>query len=241
MKNIIRIICLLVVLFLTTHSCSKKGGDLASQEKPEAKAEHDSKSGGIYKGMLVGSTGNFKIDLQDGKKEMIITVDGVTKTLPAANLSGWTSGQAISNAIFTDGSWSVVFSINADGTNPVLNPTIPGHPSMAMAALKETSQKFVWVFEGTYTGGQSGAPYNAWNFVITSESTAFEGLCHVDRVPTYLWGVYNNTTRTISGHIPGTTVNFTGSVTANAASGTWSEHPTVPQPGSGNFYGVKTM
>ena len=61
----------------------------------------------MYKGAIIGSSGTIKIVLQNGKKEIVLKIDGVTKTLTTTALEGWTSGQEISGATFTSGDWTV--------------------------------------------------------------------------------------------------------------------------------------
>ncbi len=133
---------------------------------PDAKAANDALSGGIYKGALIGSSGIIKITLQDGVKQIEITLDGVKRTLTTTSLASWTSGQAIVDALFSSGDWQVTLSVDADGQNLSLGFTIAGHPNISGVIVKETSTYLVRAFEGTYAGSESGT----WNFVIQGQS-----------------------------------------------------------------------
>src|SRR5262245_7096733 len=132
---------LLAGLFLLgPMSCSKdEAAAPALASAPEATAEHDTKSGGVYKGAIVGSSGTIKIVPQGGKKEIILKLDGVTKTLTTTALESWTSGQEIVSATFSSGDWSIILSLNTTGTDGSIYFTIPGHSDITLALFKETS------------------------------------------------------------------------------------------------------
>ncbi len=166
----------LLTLFITSisiSSCKKdnnNGSDKTEEAaKPEAMAAFDNKSGGVYKGTVAGSSGFFKIVLQNGSTRAEITFDGVTKTL-TPNLGGWTSGQALKNADFASGDWHLIFSVDADGGNPSVTINIPGHITVAVV-VKETSSNRVDVFEGTYSGIGTKGTFN-----LTSTGNKFTAI-----------------------------------------------------------------
>lgn len=153
MKHISRYLVALVFIVIAAVSCSKDSDNPQVQlaAKPEAEAAYNTQSGGVYKGVIIGSTGSIKIVLQGGKLVAEVTIDGVTKTLTANNLQSWTSGQAIDSAAFVNGDWSIVFSVNADGTEAEVTATIPGHDDITVIVAKETSEHQILAYEGTYT------------------------------------------------------------------------------------------
>jgi hypothetical protein len=128
---------------------------------PEASAQYDNNSGGVYKGVIVGSTGTIALYLYNTGTEVkaLVAFDGKNATLSTTSLSSWTPGQAISNALFTgiiDGQTvQAIFSVDANGQNPMVQLTIPGH-TISVAIYKETSATLIKNFEGTYSGDDNG-------------------------------------------------------------------------------------
>ncbi len=184
-------------------------------ETPEAIIEHNLKSGGIYKGTMVGSSGTFKIILQNGTISSEITFEGNSKTLTTSSLNNWSTGEAISNAIFTSGDWQLTFSVDADGSNPQVTISIPSH-SIEAIVVKETSSALVTVFEGTYSGGAHGI------FNITIKNGVVKGISKSNDSfgnSTISGTVSNNS---ISGSLSNG-VEIIGSINGNNTSGTWTQ------------------
>jgi hypothetical protein len=165
----------LVLLFSFT-SC-KKDEDSASFDcatcvnTPVAVAAEDTKSGGVYKGTIVGSTGTITIYLKNGNAEIKATIvlDGVIYNLTTTGLADWTSGQGIEGATFTSGELSFTFSVGSDGGEPsVSNIVIPGHSNIEVNISKETSTELIRVFEGTYKKATPVVvdPLGTFNLVI---------------------------------------------------------------------------
>jgi hypothetical protein len=168
MKKMIAM-ALFAVLFVF-NSCKKDDDDddddknytcSTCKATPDALAANDASSAGVYKGVLLGSTGTVSISLFNGNTNVTATVvfDGKTGTFTTNDLGSWTPGQVIANALFTgtiDGQTvSVYFSVDAGGQNPQVTATIPGH-TVVVKAYKEFSTALVKSFEGTYVGGSSG-------------------------------------------------------------------------------------
>jgi len=168
---------LAIGLLLIGLSGCKKDSDSepASQNietTPSALAANDNSSAGVYKGVMVGSSGYFKISIQNGDNSTscLFVLDDKEVTLTTTSLGDWTPGQAISNAIFT-GTWngvsvSLAFSCGANGSNPTATVTVPGH-EVNVSLIKETSTTLVKCYEGTYVDHkQSGNVNGTWNFVV---------------------------------------------------------------------------
>jgi hypothetical protein len=228
MRNLLlAFVCVLSVVSCKKDKPKTEEEPIALVTTPEAVAEHDSKSGGIYKGILVGSTGTIKISLQGGSSTAVLTFNGETRTLTTNSLNNWSSGQAISNAVFSSGNWTMNFSVDPNGQNASIAVTIPNH-SVGAELVKETSTTLVQAFEGTYSGAATGT----WNFVV--RGNAVRGIRK--------WS-QDNVKVPISGTLNGTTLNgqgYTGTINGNSASGTWTED--TPQfKGSGTWTGKRTL
>jgi hypothetical protein len=168
-------IFVIVTLFTVFISCEDDDGgdDDGYSEEPEALPEHDSNSGGVYKGVIVGSSGAFKIIIDNGTGEYLVLIqfDGIETTLSSSYFDTWTPGTAITDAIFTGtlGSDTVTltFSVNADGSNPEVELTIPGHTTVAVP-VKETSEALVICILGEAIS--EGEICATWNFTIQGDS-----------------------------------------------------------------------
>lgn len=219
--------CLLFALVaIATVSCKSDSSPAPASSfptAPEAQAAEDLKSGGVYKGAIVGSSGSFAVVLQKGITVVNVTMDGVSKSLATTALTGWTSGQPIKNALFVSGDWEATFSVGANGTVPSLSLNIPGHPNAKAVLIKELSTAIVRVFEGTYTGSESGT----WNFVVqgpvlSGVSRSADGLTTLE-----FFGLVDGTSITLdtitgSGTISGDNVSGTWQGTTGGSAGTWT-------------------
>lgn len=184
----------------------------------EALAEHDSKSGGIYKGTFANETssGTFKATLQGGKTEIQMAYNGTTKTLTTTQLGGWTSGDLIDGVTFANGTWSVTLSVDPDGTPTGISISLDGETGFTLVLSKEFSSIQIKVYEGTYAGSVSGK----WNFILQGDQ---------------LVGLYYTATEngTFTGSASGNSITFTDAANLNAvgtfagegatASGTWTK------------------
>jgi hypothetical protein len=159
----------LAIVAISFSGCSKdEGGSAVSPDIENASgavATCNTSSAGVYKGILVGSSGYFKISLKNGTDTVSckIVFDGKTAYLTTTSLNSWTPGQAISNAVFTgtlDGqAITLTLSCNADGTNVTVTITYPGH-EIGVSVVKETSTTQVKCYEGTYTDGTQTGVFN---------------------------------------------------------------------------------
>jgi hypothetical protein len=144
----------------------------------EALPANDNSSAGVYKSVLLGSTGTVKIFIYNGNTNVSATVTFNNKvgTLTTTDLASWSPGQPINNAFFTgtvDGQTvSAYFSVGANGENPTVTCTIPGH-SVYVQTYKELSGNAVKAFEGSYAGDDSGGLnilLNGNNFIVIVKS-----------------------------------------------------------------------
>ncbi|MBK7958278.1 MAG: hypothetical protein IPK03_09260 [Bacteroidetes bacterium] len=121
---------------------------------PDALAANDNSSKGVYKGIVIGSSGTIMFDVMNSGSTITATlvIDGVTTTLTSnvvwsgnsayvGNFTGTMNGSPV----------SIKLSLNIDGSDPMITSSdIPGHPNATFDIIKETSQNLVECFEGTY-------------------------------------------------------------------------------------------
>jgi hypothetical protein len=163
MKNTRYYIVALVLIVAASLSCSKSKDSNKTppysctncKATPDAIAANDASNKGIYKGIIIGSSGTIKFDLANSGTTLTATlvIDGVSGTLTASvtnqngdnyvsAFTGTLSGQAV----------SVTFSVGAGGQNPTVTSfNIPGHASATFTLAKETSNALIECFEGTYS------------------------------------------------------------------------------------------
>lgn len=146
----------IILISLVFISCTTNDPAVKLPTSPEAIAAYDASSAGIIKGILVGSTGNFKFSIKNGNDSIYckVTFDGNTGTLISTDFQSWIPGQAINRAKFTGkvGTTDVVvyLSCGADGSNTSVEFSIPGH-TVVVSVIKETSTSLVKGYEGTYS------------------------------------------------------------------------------------------
>lgn len=121
---------------------------------PEAVAANDASSKGIYIGVLIGSTGTIKFDIDNAGSTITaeMVIDGTTVNLTSAVT--WVAGVAYT-APFTGTlngqAITINFSVDLSGQNPaVTSSNIPGHPNASFTLAKETSTALIEAFEGIY-------------------------------------------------------------------------------------------
>lgn len=124
---------------------------------PETKPAYNNTSFGVYKGVVVGSTGTivFRINNGDNVVKGYLVIDDVKDTL--STIETLVPGQAITDVLFTGRISSMRLSVYADGTNASLsNISIVGHNNVTIFIIHENSDKQVLLYEGTYSGYFSG-------------------------------------------------------------------------------------
>ena len=154
---------LAIVLAITFLTGCKKDDDAPDNSytcatcktTPDALAANNSSSKGVYKGVVIGSTGTISFDIANNGTAITatMTLDGVTATLTST--VAWVSGQpyvAAFTGTLSGQAVSITFSVSATGGTPVVTASnIPGHASASFNIIKETSAGLVECFEGTYS------------------------------------------------------------------------------------------
>ena len=148
---------------------------LTCKTTPDALAANDASIKGMYKGIIIGSTGTISINIQNGSSAITATMvlDGVSVALTSnvvlvdgqsyvAPFTGTLNGSPI----------SMTFSVGLGGTSPTMvSSSIPGHPNAVFVLSKETSTSLIEGFEGNYsvTGGEKGV----FNIVLSRSLAKF--------------------------------------------------------------------
>jgi hypothetical protein len=221
-----------IFLFIaaTAISCSSdpSAPTSAFKNSADAKAEENTKSGGIYKGVIAGSSGFVVVVLQSGLKEIRLTLNNEKRTFTSTDLDGWVSGEPIKNAVFIAGDWSVTFSVGAAGNVPSLTLSIPGHPGAQAVIVKELSTDVVRAYEGTYSGTESGT----WNFVLQGPVLIGVSRTTDGSGSTLLYGFVNENSITLQPPVTGS-----GTISIDNVSGTWESDT----PASGTWTGKRVL
>ncbi len=181
--RIVKIVIPLFILIASFVSCKKDKASTPSytcttcKTTPDAKAANDASNKGVYKGVIIGSSGTIMFDLQNNGTTItaIMVLDGVTVNLTAsvsivagqsfvAPFTGTLNGQPV----------SITFSVGATGSTPtVTTSSIPGHPNSSFTIIKETSTSLVEAFEGTYSTTQPES--GNFNMVLSRTLKMFGG------------------------------------------------------------------
>lgn len=180
---------LLMIVAMSITACKKdkkteEPGFICTSCKitPDAKVEFNTSSKGIYKGIVVGSTGTIVIDILNSGATMKATMvlDGLTVNFNSA--TAWVTGQPLV-AEFTGTAnaqtYSFRFNVDATGGNAVTSSlTIPGHPIVSFQLIKETSDNLVKCYEGNSEGKKNSgaAQAGSLNVVISSKTNTWIGL-----------------------------------------------------------------
>ncbi|AWI26258.1 hypothetical protein [Flavobacterium pallidum] len=180
MKTFKKTLWMLPVLFagVFLSSCSKDSDSdpayvcTTCNDTPQGIAANDMSAKGLYKGIVVGSTGTISIDIQNGSNTItgVMVLDGVTVNLISnvsvvngetyiAPFTGMMNGSAV----------TLTFQVGAGGEQPTMvSADIPGHPNATFILAKETSTSLIEAFVGTYTAGSDSGTFN----VVLSTSLA---------------------------------------------------------------------
>lgn len=150
---------ILCALALTIFSCgkSKTEKDNSFATKAETKPQFDKTSFGVYKGVIVGSSGYivFRINNGDNVVKGFLKIDGREDVLTTNEVL--VAGKAISNVLFTGSFSSMRLSADADGKNAELSDIkIEGHKYAGGYISHEKSNQQIILYEGTFNGIYSG-------------------------------------------------------------------------------------
>jgi hypothetical protein len=128
-------------------------------ETPEANAAYDNTGQGIYKGVLIGSSGTIKFDIANNGTAItaVLEIDDERVELTASGTYNVSTG-FFGNFTGTmdGGAVSIQFTVSTAGVFTLGTVSIPGHTSVVFGIFKEKSNQLVQAFEGTYSGDDVG-------------------------------------------------------------------------------------
>ena len=226
-----KIIILLGLLIL--HSCSNC--DPSTDEKlPNesiAKTAYNNSNFGIYKGILVGSSGIVMININNnGTTNALLTIDGVRLEFNA--IEQVTEHQS-TPIRFANNDNSFDFMVGKNGEDPtVLNCNLKNYPQVKIQVAKEQSSSPIKCYQGRYTGDDAGI----FNFYI-DEKGGIYGMAK---------SKYNDDILPLNGSlysensITGTIIadgQFEGTISSNYFEGSWQKS----QENSGIWYANRTQ
>jgi hypothetical protein len=223
MKKLLSYLLVTALLVVFTH-CSDDDDDKETPytcascvTAPEALAANDNIAKGVYKGIVVGSSGTIKISIENGNSTSTatLTIDGKTATLTTSTaVVAEQPFEADFTGMFNGQEATIGFYVEADGTFAYISSTnIPGHPEAEIGIVKETSTDLIESFEGTYAGSSSGT----FNFVISKAQHLWGAVSSED----YFDGTLSG--NTITGINYDEDVNVSGTLSNHTASGSWEK------------------
>jgi hypothetical protein len=157
MKNTLFILCLLVCSLLACKKSKTDSTDNTLPKEAETKSQFNNTSFGVYKGVIVGSSGTivFRINNGDNIVKGYLSIDNVKDTL--STTQQLTAGQPIVNVNFVGRLSSMTLSANADGSNAeITNISIVGHNYVKAFLAHENSNLQIMCYEGKFTGDLTG-------------------------------------------------------------------------------------
>lgn len=173
MKNRILLCSLASLLIFSCKKSDTKKDEVALPTKAETKAQYDNTSFGVYKGVIVGSTGFivFRINNGDNVVKGFLSIDGKNDTLSTTQTL--VAGQPITDVEFTGRISSMTLNADADGRNAeISNIRIDGHNNVGGVIFHEQSTKQVFCYEGKITGSLNGT-INFTTIAADSRDTAY--------------------------------------------------------------------
>ena len=137
----------------------------SAEELPIALSQYDNSNYGIYKGVFVGSSGTILVNLNNnGVISVSLTIDGVN--YPFTSTESITENEQ-TETTFTYQNNSFSFTVNADGSNPLItNVSIEGHPNASIIVVKENSSYVAKLYEGSYEGIDQNNDQGTFNAIV---------------------------------------------------------------------------
>jgi hypothetical protein len=230
MKLKFALICLFTVIIASCSDDEEAYKCSTCSTTPDANAAYDASAQGVYKGLVVGSSGTIQFNIKnDGSTySATLVLDGETYELTtSATANGGFEG-CFTGTMNTTNDISICMYASSDGQiYDVTSILIPGHANASIALVKELSTALVSVYEGTFSGDASGV------FNMVTQGQAWAVVARTDDNDTsYHEGLLSNGTMSC----PGCDINITGTVNANEASGSWSSTDE-----SGSWTGKRTL
>ena len=211
-------------------------------DSPEANASYNATGQGVYKGILVGSSGTitFYIANEGTTIKAVLEIDNMRIELTATGSYSTDTGFTGAFTGTLNGSpVSISFAVNNSGSFEVYNIVIPGHDDVEIHLIKELSDKLVVGFEGTF----SGEPGGTFNLVARLNENG-SGIWYAISRTNITEQVPQPVTSFFSGEITeagiviggGGDVDVDGEISGDNISGTWDNGDV-----SGTWKGRRTL
>ncbi|MGG7033648.1 MAG: hypothetical protein ACI7YS_00455 [Flavobacterium sp.] len=147
-------------------------------DTPDALPANDASGKGVYKGVIVGSSGILSVNIQNGSNTITATMvlDGVSVLLTSS--VNYVDGEpyiAPFTGTYNGSPVTINFSVGLDGSAPtVTSADIPGHPNAVFVLAKEKSTSLIEAFEGKYK--INGVDMGTFNIILSSALGKFGGI-----------------------------------------------------------------
>ena len=221
-------------------ACNKSSSDKPADNPSifptaaETKPAYNNTSFGVYKGVIVGSSGTiiFRVNNGDNIIKGYLSVDDKKDTLSTSETIQ--AGEAIHNVLFQGSISSMRVSANADGSNAALTEIqINGHQNVTGFIRHENADQQIYCYEGTFTGTASGIITATRQGMNNNNDSAFFLIKVTSVNDTSLYrgfdGVRQDSTLVYVYNYPEITPAFTihgifnmGDFNPNTLNGTWS-------------------
>lgn len=226
---------MLITLFLIS-SCGKNNNNENAPEIPEAKPAFDNNSFGVYKGVFAGSSldfnpsGSIKIVVNNGDNNVKAYIRFTQSSASSfsfedtlTSTSTFIAGQNIDHAWFLGKHSAFSFSVEQGGSNPQISSfSLPYIGSVSAVIEKESSNKLILCYQGSYKIGNNKDIEGIFNFIIAGDS--LHGM-YEDAVNTAI----EKATGSLSDKkinaigVVNTNMSFSGDYTNKYCSGTWKK------------------
>jgi hypothetical protein len=236
MKYRLSLIALLTALIF--NGCSDDSGSYtcsSCDDEPEANGSYDGTGQGVYKGVLIGSTGTIRFNIaNDGTYSATLVIDG-KKYLLTTQATYNSEDGFFGTFVNANAGISIGLLVNTLGGADLGDITIPNHDNVTIQLFKELSTALVLGFEGTYSGDASGT----FNMVVRQNDNGSGSLYVISRdsqgsATSFFEGQISS-----DGTVMGSSgeVNIDGIINGDNSSGTWVSHSEE----SGMWSGRRTL
>ncbi len=155
---------LLMIGSLFFCACKKSDSQPTTEQHPpgvptsaETRPQYDNSSFGVYKGVVIGSSGIIILKVNNGDNTVkgYLTIDNQKDSLTTTETP--VAGQPLIDLAFTGKFSSMKLSADTDGSNAQITQLfITGHPNANAIVAHENSNRQVLLYEGRFSGDISG-------------------------------------------------------------------------------------